>query len=123
MFLIIIGVVTFIVWVYILFVREWLDKHFQGTWYAWWHENVEDVLWAKSRTILASRLYWVGGIIIAVHDIAANAGVDWTPFVNQLSIWIPEQYRGLALSGCFIFTGIAFELLRRVTTQAIQEKA
>ena len=120
MFLIVIGVTIFVVWFYILFVREWMVAKWPDQ-VGWWH-TIEDNLWAESRTILGARLYWVGGAIIALHDLAAAAGVDWTPILTQLTTLIPEQYRGLALAAAIAITGLLFEYLRRQTTTSIGEK-
>jgi len=119
MFLIIIGVIIFVVWAYILFIRGWMLSVWPEQ-VGWWH-TIEDNLWAKSRTILGARLYWVGGIIIGLHDLAGAAGIDVTPITTQLASYIPEQYRGLALSLGVALTGVMFEYLRRRTTVAVAD--
>lgn len=119
MFLIILGVVIFIVWSYILFIRGWMLSMWPDQ-VGWWH-TIEDNLWAKSRTILGARLYWVAGIVTALHELAAAAGVDVTPVTNQLSEFIPPAYRGLALSVGLAATGVLFEYLRRVTTVPVAD--
>ncbi len=113
------GIVIVLFWIYVFWLREYLDAHLQGTAYAWWHEKVEDVLWDKSRSILASRLYWVGGAFVAIHDFLATQGFDWTPLTTEIMNLIPEryaQYRPLALGIFLMLTGILFEWLRKVTT-------
>ncbi len=119
MFLIILGVMIFAVWSYILFIRGWMLSMWPDQ-VGWWH-TIEDNLWAKSRTILGARLYWVGGVIISLHELAGAAGIDVTPITTQLSELIPPSYRGLALSLGAIATGIMFECLRRVTTVPVAE--
>lgn len=119
MFLIILGVIIFIVWAYILFIRGWILTKWPdqvGPWLA-----IEDNLWAKSRTILGARLYWVGGVIVGLHDLAGAAGIDVTPITSQLSEFIPPAYRGLALSLGLAMTGVLFEYLRRRTTVPVAE--
>lgn len=115
MLLIIIGAGILVAWVYILFLREYLDEHLQGTPYAWWHEEIEDVLWSKSRTILISRGYQVIGWLIELQVLAAAAGVDVNPVVNEVAKLIPEQYRAAAIGLFFIITGLAFAKLRKMS--------
>jgi hypothetical protein len=119
MFLIVIGVVIFVVWAYVLFGRSWMLEKWPDQ-VGYWH-TIEDNLWAKSRTILSARLYWVGGVIIALHDLAGAAGIDVTPITSQISNLIPEQYRGLAIALASIVTGLLFEYMRRTTTVAVAD--
>lgn len=119
MFLIVLGVIVFVVWAYILFIRGWMLRKWPDQVGRW--QTIEDYLWARSRTILGARLYWVSGVIIALHDMAAAAGVDVTPITTQLSEFIPPAYRGLALSIGLAATGVLFEYLRRVTTVPVAE--
>ncbi len=117
MFLIICGIVIVVVWSYILFVREWLVAKWPDT-FKWWHEQVEDRLWARSRAILVARLYWVGGIVIGIHELVAASGYDVTPLLHEIAKFIPEKYQPLALAAFLGVTGIAFEWLRRKTKTA-----
>ncbi len=119
MFLILIAIVIIVAWTYILFIREWLEARYPTSFYTRVIHHTEDVLWANSRTILVSRLYWVGAIIVALHDLAAQAGLDWTPLVSQVAAFVPPQYQPLALSAFLFLTGIAFEWLRRKTTTPV----
>jgi len=119
MLLIIIGIGIVIAWAYILFIREWLDEKLQGTAYAWWHEQIEDKLWASSRTILAARGYQVVGWLISLQALAAAAGIDVTPVINEAAKLVPEQWRGLAIGVFFILTGLAFAKLRKMTTTPV----
>jgi hypothetical protein len=122
MLLIIIGTGIIVVWSYILWGREFLVEHFPGGRIQWWHEEIEDKLWASSRTILAARGYQLAGALVALQGIAASAGVDVTPVVNELAKLVPEGYRGLALGLGMVFTGIAFEWLRRISSGAVGDK-
>lgn len=119
MFLIFLAVIIVIVWAYVLFIRDWLDKTYP-TQYGWWY-TLENNLWASSKTILTARLYWVGGIVVALHDLAANAGFDWTPITTEIGNFIPGKYRPLVLAVGLAVTGILFEYLRRITTKPVGE--
>ena len=76
----------------------------------------------RSRTLLIARLYWLGGIFIAIHDKLAEYGFDVTPLITQVSDFIPENYRPLALAAFLALTGLAFEWLRRVTREPLPGK-
>ena len=115
------GIIIFVLWAYVLFIRpqlrDWFPEFFDRVnMIEWW-------LWDNSRTIISARLYWVGGILIAIHDFVAEQGADMTPFLNEAANLIPERYRPLALAGALVFTGALFEWLRRITTQPLEEKA
>jgi hypothetical protein len=119
MILIILGAAIIIVWAYILFIRPRLIvKHPEFGKFA----KAEEALFAKSRTILAARLYWVGGLLVGLQQLAAQAGVDTTPVTNELAKMIPEGYRSLAVGVAMLVTGVGFEWLRRVTTSPIPDK-
>lgn len=122
MFLILCGVVIVVVWAYILWVREWLEARFPDSFYTKIIHHGEDWLWSNSRTILAARLYWVGGIFVALHDMLAASGFDVTPFTTEVANLLPEKYRPLALAGLLMVTGIAFEWLRRATVEPLASK-
>lgn len=120
MFLILCGATIIAAWAYILFIREWLVANWPDR-FGWWHQ-LEDTLWAKSRTLLIARLYTIGGIVVAIHDALASAGLDWTPLTTQITNaigFIPENLRALALGLFLMLTGIAFEKLRQWTTGPI----
>lgn len=85
-------------------------------------DPVERWLVDHSRTLIIARLYWIGGIVIAIHDTLASYGMDWTPLVNEVTNLTPEQFRALALAGFLAATGVAFEWLRRVTRQSLADK-
>lgn len=122
MLFIIAGIVTFIVWAYVLFVREWAERKFPDSFYSKVIHQAEDKLWLNSRQILVGRLYWVGSIVLAIHELAISAGYDMTPLTKEIAAFIPENYRGFALALALFLTGIGIEWLRRVTTQPLSEK-
>lgn len=89
--------------------------------FAPWFERLDAIerrLWRSSRTILVSRLYWLAGLAIALHDLAVpilvQSGFDWQSFVP------PEyaKFSGLAL----VATGMLFEQLRKVTAEPVAPK-
>ncbi len=122
MALIVAGLVVFIFWLYVTFLREWLDAHLQGTRYAFWHEQIEDKLWEKSRTILYGRLYQLGGLVLAIQTGLAAAGVDTTPFTDEAAKLVPEKWRGLAMAAFFILTGWGINKLREWTSRPLDAK-
>jgi len=107
-------------WAYIFLGRPLLRDHYPQLWS--YIDRVEDWLVDRSRTLIVARLYWIGGIIIAIHDTLASYGMDWTPLVNEVTNLVPEQYRALALAGFLAATGVAFEWLRRVTRESLADK-
>jgi hypothetical protein len=124
MFLTFFGVMIILLWAYILFAREWLDTHLQGTKYAYWHEQIEDKLWSSSRTILTGLALKLGGVLVAVHELLVAQGFDETSIFYQVQELIPEKYRPYApvLFGLFlIIVGQVMTYLRRQTTTPVQE--
>lgn len=119
MFLIISGIVIILVWFYILFIRPWALENYPETFGPW--QQLENTLWLNSRQILMARLYWIGGILVSLHEIAAAAGYDLTPILQQASEWVPERYRGLVIGLGVLLTGVGIEWLRRVTTQPLSD--
>ncbi len=120
MLLIVLGVIILVIWIYVIFVRNWLESKFPDE-YGWLNKT-ERMLWDKSRTILVARFYWLAGLLVGLQQLAASAGVDVTPFVTQLSEYIPEGYRGLAISLSMIVTGVGFEYLRKLTTNPVEDQ-
>jgi hypothetical protein len=116
MTLIFAGLLIFAVWFYILFVRPFLIDRFPpfGKFAA-----VERALFDRSRTILAARMYWIGGALLGIQQIAASAGLDATPIINEAAKMIPEQYRGLVVAVALFITGLSFEWLRKKTTTPV----
>jgi len=111
------GITIVVVWVYILWLREWLVARWPAT-FSKWHA-IEDWLWASSRTILIARGYWVLGVITAIHDYLATQGFDWTPFTTQIMnalTFVPADLRAPMFGLFLIATGAAFEWLRHVTS-------
>lgn len=120
MLLIGIGVIVLAIIAYMTFIRPTLAQKHPDLFTK--IDAVEGILINRSRAILASRLYWVGGLVLAFHDGLAGTGFDWTPFVDQVSQLIPTQYRSLAVAIVMVGTGILFEWLRRKTTQPLANK-
>jgi hypothetical protein len=114
------ALVVFLAWAYIFFGRPLLMNRFPTLWS--YIDPAERWLVDRSRTLIVARLYWIGGIVIAIHDTLASYGMDWTPLVNEVTNLIPEQYRPLLLAGFLALTGVAFEWLRRVTTDSLAAK-
>lgn len=85
-------------------------------------DAIEAILIDRSRTILASRLYWVGGAVLAIHDGLAATSVDWTPIASQLAALVPDKYSGLILPIGMVLTGLLFEWLRKKTSQPLANK-
>jgi hypothetical protein len=110
-----IGIAIALVWAYILWGRAYIIKY-SATAAAF--ISTVDGLYARSRTILVARGYWIVGLVIGIHDSLAEAGFDWTPLTTQISdalTIIPVNMRPWALSSFFIITGIVFEWLRKTT--------
>jgi len=118
--LILCAIVIVLAWLYIWVARPWLANRYPKVWQ--WVDTAEAWLIDRSRTLLIARLYWVGGIVICIHDKLAEYGMDWTPLVNQFTDLVPETYRPLALAGFLALTGIAFEWLRHVTREPLPRK-
>lgn len=119
MTLIIAGVFIFLVWFYVLFARDFLIKRWPDR-FGKWH-TFEDTLWSGSKTIIVARAYQLAGWLLGLQTMLAAAGVDTTPFTDQLAQFIPEKYRPLAVSGGMILTGLAFVWLRNRTTQPVAD--
>ena len=87
-------------------------------------------LWSRAvaalrgwRSVLLARLYWIGGLALALHDavIPALAGVDWTPLTTMALSFVAEPYRPLLLSLALAVTGALFEWLRRLAAGPVGE--
>ncbi len=104
--------------VYAFWLRGWLRQHPVFKPHYDWIELIEAKLWAKSRTILSARLYWIAGTLIGLHDFVApilvSSSLDWQSFVP------PEYQRLYPL--VMIGTGLLFECLRRVTSEPLDGK-
>lgn len=118
MALIVGGVFVLVIWAYVLFLRERMEVWFAGTRYEWWHKQVEDRLWERSRTILVARGYQLAGWVLGLQTFLAANGIDTTPFTDELTNLVPDQYRKflpLAFSLWLILTGMAMTKLRNMT--------
>lgn len=103
------ALVIFIAWVYILFLRPMVLKRFPVI------VAVETKLWAGSRQVLMARVMSLGGVLVALHDMAAASGADASTFIGELTKFVPAQYQPLALSGVMFLGGLALEWMRRAT--------
>ena len=91
-----------------------------------WIEPYEQALWAKSRTILVGRLYWLGGLILTLHDTLGSLALDWTPLIARALAGVPDDMRplvmSLAVAGFVSVTGCIFNHLRKVTSEPLEDK-
>lgn len=103
---------------YAFWLRGWLKQHPAFRAYFDWAESIARKLWAKSRTVLSARLYWIAGIVLGVHDFIApilfSSGLEWQSFIP------PEYQRFYPL--VLIATGFLFEGLRRITRESLDAK-
>ena len=103
---------------YAFWLRGWLKRHPAFKPYYDWIEPIEAKLWAKSRTILSARLYWVAGTLIGLHDFVApillSSGLE-------LHAFVPPEYQRL-YPLVMIATGLLFEGLRRATSESLDAK-
>ena len=118
--LVVFGLIVVALVAYMTFVRPILAQKYPDLFTKL--DEIEKLLIQRSRTLLASRLYWIGGLVLAFHDGLAGVGVDWTPIVDQVSQMIPTQYRSLAAAMVMVGTGLLFEWLRHKTTQSLTNK-
>lgn len=104
--------------IYAFWLRGSVKQHPTFKPYYDWIEPIEANLWAKSRTILSARLYWIAGALLGLHDFIApillSSGAEWQ------SIIPPEYQRFYPL--VMIGTGLLFEGLRRITREPLGEK-
>ena len=119
--LLIIFTLIFLVWVYILWVRDWLFKRLAGTKYDCYHQQIRQ-LWGASRTMLVGRLYWLVGILMGLHEMAIQAGFDFTPIYREIANLLPEKLRPLALALLLYVTGLVIIKMRKVTGRDYEEK-
>lgn len=110
--LIIFGLIV-VVWLYLMFFRDRINRELVGSGYHY--------LWLRSRTILVGRLYWIVGIVIGIHEIAISAGFDFTPIYRELSNLFPERYQSLSLSLFLYVTGIVMIKLRKIALSEERE--
>jgi hypothetical protein len=108
-FLSITGIVIFVVWAYVLFVRPKVLAAFPKI------AEIETKLWAGSRQVLMARVMSLGGVIVAVHDWVMASGADTSSLLHEIANFLPEKYQPLALAGVLFVGGVALEWLRRVT--------
>ena len=111
------GIAIFVAWAYFMFGRPFFERRYPNAFAR--INTIEAALWKNSKTILAARFYWVGGLVIGAHDWLAQSGYDVTPMVNEIAAFIPEQYRPLVLAAFLFFSGLLFEWLRWLTTSPV----
>jgi hypothetical protein len=103
---------------YAFWLHGWLRQLPALAPYYDWFDGIAAKLWARSRTILSARLYWIAGTLIGLHDfvvpILLSSGFEWQAFVP------PEYQRFYPL--VMIATGALFEALRRVTREPLDAK-
>lgn len=109
-FLTISGLVIFVVWAYVLFLRPKVLAAFPKIY------EIECKLWDGSRQILVARMAWLGGIIVTIHDFVLSSGADGSSLLHELAAFLPDKYQPLALAGVLFVGGIALEWLRKTTT-------
>jgi hypothetical protein len=122
-----IGVVLFIVgalMLYALVIRPWMKKQaWAQAWFAW-VEPIELAVFKKSETVLAGRLVWLSGFVVAAYDaIAAFATqLDLTPLQTRIfdALHIPPDMRALATSATIMGIGLAMVKLRKTTTRPLE---
>lgn len=114
-------VLIVLVWFYIMWGRDWLLKHLDGTKYDHYHQQLRQ-LWGASRTILVGRLYWLIGILMGLHEMAIAAGYDFTPIYTEIANLFPERFRPLSLAALLYVTGIVIIKLRAVTGRDYEKK-
>ena len=113
--------IVFAVW-YALKGREWLKtKPWAQSFFAW-IEPLEIALYKKSETLLMGRMLWVGGLLVTSYDSVATfaTGLDMTPLTNRLLSFVPDDLRGLTVSGIMMAIGLAISRLRKRITAPLE---
>ncbi len=107
---------------YVLEGRAWLKtKPWTQGLFAW-IEPCEIALYKKSETLLAGRLLSVGGFLVSAYDTLALAvpQLDLTPVTNRLLHQVPDDLRGLVLSGACVGAGQLISWLRKRTSTPLE---
>jgi hypothetical protein len=107
------GLVIFLVWAYVLFLRPKVLAAFPKI------VAIESKLWDGSRQILMARMFSIGGVIVALHDWVLASGADTSSLLHEIAAFLPEKYQPLALAGVMFVGGLALEWMRKVTTGAV----
>jgi hypothetical protein len=113
MIFLIVGAIILTLWIWYIFVRPIMAKRYPETF-----DPITEIwiaLWRNSKTMLAARLYTIGGILLAIQTMIVSAGIDTASFVYQAAEFIPEKYRPLAISAFMTGTGLLFAYLRKNT--------
>lgn len=113
-----------IVW-YALRGRAWLKEQSWTQGFFAWIEPIETKLYQKSETMLVGRLLSVGGFLITAYDSVAMyaTSFDLTPVTGRVLSKVPEDMRGLVVSGVLFVVGLLIAWLRKRTTKPLAEVA
>lgn len=113
-------VIACLVLLYALGGRAWLKSLLPGVFAV--IEPIEIALWKKSETLLVGRALWVGGFLVTAYDTLAVFAVnlDWTPLTSRLLAKVPEDMRGLVVSGGIGLLGLLIGWLRKRTTKPLE---
>lgn len=103
------GIVIFVVWAYVLFLRPRVLVAFPKL------EAFEIKLWKGSRQVLVARVCSLGGLLVALHDWVLASGADTSSLLHEIAAFLPEKYQPLALAGALFVGGLALEWLRKAT--------
>ena len=108
---------------YALWLRPFLKTWPPGQRFLAWVEPIEVLLFKKSETILMGRLLWVGSLLVSLYDgVALFAhNLDLTPLTTRILdlLHIPQDLRGLTVSGFIMAIGLMINNLRSKTTKPL----
>ncbi len=121
MFLAIIFLLIFIVWFYVMWGRDIVRARLSDTNLSRFM-TVAETLWMQSRTVLVGRMYWLIGVIMALHEMAVAAGFDFTPIYGELANLFPAPLRPFIPSLLIYGTGILIVKLRKMTMEDTEKK-
>jgi len=123
-FIAILVIIVCLIVLYALVGRPWLKTKPLGQRFLAWVEPVELALFKKSETILMGRLLWIGSLFVSLYDgIAVYASsLDLTPITTRLMdfLHIPQDLRGLTVSGFLMAIGLMINNLRSKVTKPIE---
>lgn len=121
MFLAIIFLIILAVWFYVLWGRDIIRTKLTGTSLDK-YMKIADTFWMQSRTVLVGRAYWLIGILLGLHETAALAGFDFTPFYHEVANLFPETLRPFIPALIMYATGIMIVKLRKMTMEETEPK-
>ncbi len=107
---------------YVLVGRCWLKTKSWTKPFFDWIEPIEIALWDKSETMLTARLLWLGGFLVTGYDALAVflPTLDLTPLTDRLLASVPQDLRGLVVSGAIGLLGLLIAWLRKRTTKPLE---